>query len=170
MTSPTPEYRTIPLTKGQVAIIDTEDFEHLSKLHWHAAVTGGNTFYAARRKKTDDGKWSIVYLHRELLGLIKGDRREVDHINHNTLDNRRSNLRIATRQQNVMNTRRLCQPGLKGTFYSKNAKKWTAQLTVDRKAMHLGYFPTEEAAHSAYCEAAQKYHGEHAYIDVTQSP
>ncbi len=77
----------------------------------------------------------------------------LDHINKNKKDNRISNLRIVTNQQNTFNT------NAKGYSYQKDAKrKWRSEIMVDGKSIYLGRFYTEEEAREAYLEAKKKYH------------
>lgn len=83
---------------------------------------------------------------------------DIDHINGVKDDNRWGNLRLATRGQNSRNSK-VRRDGLKGAYFSKRHKKWQSVICKDRKLFHLGYFETEAAAHSAYCEAASVKHG-----------
>ncbi|MFZ2146955.1 MAG: HNH endonuclease signature motif containing protein [Sedimentisphaerales bacterium] len=96
---------TIPLTQNLWAIVDITDYEELSKHKWFAKKTTIKTYtygsyYAARSKKVD-GKVKTIYMHREITNCP--DDKEVDHINRNTLDNRRENLRVSTRAENMAN-------------------------------------------------------------------
>ncbi len=90
---------------------------------------------------------------------------EVDHIDGNPLNNRRSNLRLATRTQNQRNTgpRKDSSTKSKGVFFTprvKNGKRWHAEIRVNRKAIHLGVYHTKEEADSAYEAKAKEIHGE----------
>src|SRR5208282_311362 len=101
-----PSYREIPLTQGQVALVDIADFEWLNQWKWTAQWSESNQcFYAIRRPgKSADGKRHKIWMHRLILGLMLRDEREGDHIKTGkTLDNRRANLRIANHSQNVSN-------------------------------------------------------------------
>lgn len=93
---------------------------------------------------------------------------EIDHIDGNSLNNAIANLREATRSQNSFNRGQQVTntSGFKGVCWHKNRCKWAASITVDRKQKHLGYFPTAELAHAAYCEAAKKLHGDFANFGV----
>ena len=144
---------SIGLTKGKYAIVDAIDYELVSQYNWYTQNANG-VFYAASRIK---GK--IVLLHRFLLGLKFGDKRCGDHINHNTLDNRRENIRICTRQQNQQNRRvqSNCKSRLKGAYRCTGSKTWTSRINVNGKDIYLGTFKTKELAHKAYQQAAQKY-------------
>src|SRR5882762_4759564 len=99
-------YRLIPLTQGQNAIVDAADYEWLSKWHWYAHwCPTTHSFYAGTNIPVDGGYWTVK-MHRLILQLARGDRREGDHKNGDTLDYRRNNLRIAEHRQNCENRRR----------------------------------------------------------------
>jgi len=147
----------IPLTQNQFAIVDDGDFEWLSKHKWFADwIKSTKSYYAYRRSKIINGKRHSISMAREILGLKKGDKLQPDHINHNTLDNRRYNLRIVTHQQNHWN-----QKKPKGCYWHKRAKKWQAQIVLKNKKIYLGCFETEQEAHVAYLEAKKIYHKIH---------
>lgn len=143
--------------------VSPEDLPLLQAYCWHVDNNG----YVARNLKTPDGKKTKEYLHRELMGLSKGDARVVDHIDGNKLNNQRSNLRVCTDQQNACN--RAIQvnntSGFKGVFCHKDTKRkkrWQALIQVNGRRRSLGYHLTAEAAHEAYCKAAGALHGEFA--------
>lgn len=89
---------------------------------------------------------------------------EIDHRDGDKQNNIFSNLRDATDSQNMHNQgkRRHNTSGFKGVTYNRNASKWLAQIKINWKNKYLGLFDTPEDAHKAYCEAAQKHHGEFA--------
>lgn len=97
--------------------------------------------------------------------LVKGEL--VDHINHDTFDNRRENLRLATNGQNQHNARKNKNntSGYKGVDWSKHDKKWRARIMVNEKRIQIGLFNNKEDAKKARDEAAIKYHGEFAKLD-----
>lgn len=105
-------------------------------------------------------------LHRHLLNTPEGF--DTDHINGNKLDNRRSNLRIASRSQNLMNRGKTSnnKSGFKGVCWNKYRQKWHAQITKPDKKKHLGYFTDKNEAAKAYNKASLKYHGEFAYQNI----
>lgn len=162
--------KEIQLTQGQVTIVSDEDYERASAHKWYANPRkghGGASFYAVRSVRLPNGKRRLQYLHRFLLGLEPGDKtRRGDHINGDTLDNRRENLRIVTNRQNQQAFRRKV-PGtsskFRGVYWNKRDQKWCAQIKPDgAKQIHLGYFDVEEDAARAYDAAARAYFGEFA--------
>ena len=143
----------IRLTKGRTAIVDDTDYKTLSKYKWHALVTK-HTSYAKRNSKNREA----ILMHRQILGPPKGI--QVDHINHNGLDNRRSNLRLATHGQNLARKRGIPKSGYKGVDFSQG--KWRARIRKNRTQMFLGHFGSAEEAGKAYDLAAMKLHGKFA--------
>src|ERR1035437_8057727 len=93
--------KRIPLTRGQFALIDDDDFNKFGGLKWFASLNKKTGSFYASRGVGPRKKRRIVRLHREIMGSPEGLK--VDHRNHNTLDNRKENLRICTNSQNMMN-------------------------------------------------------------------
>ena len=155
------DFRTIPLTQGQVAIVDAEDYERLNQFEWYAAwYPKAKAFYALRGDYSS-GRRITISMHREIMHATKGQL--VDHKDGATLDNRKGiSLRIATRSQNGANRKIHANnaSGFKGVC--KQGNRWGAMIRKDRKLRHLGYFSTPEAAHEAYKQAARIVHGEFA--------
>lgn len=118
--------------------------------------------YAARRIK--NAKPTIIYMHREIMHCPKNY--EIDHINHNTLDNTKCNLRIATKQQNQANQlkNRGKQSKYKGVFKSK--KKWRARIRYKNTRINCGSFDSEAQAAMAYNTKAQELYGEYACLNI----
>ncbi len=153
--------RHIPLTQGQYAIVDASDYEDLSRHLWCARkhpTTG--YFYAARNLPRTPGTRAqkSVMMHRQLMGDAAP---AVDHVNHNTLDNRRCNLRPCTISQNGGNRRRGLNntSGYKGVCFAKDTGKWQAMIGIHGKQVYLGQFSTPELAHGAYLRAASNAFG-----------
>ena len=159
--------KQIPLTQGRFALVDDEDYEELNKYKWHAAwAPSTKSFYAARNsKQINNSKRNTIYMHKELLSPAKG--MQVDHINHDTLDNRRGNLRIATLSENRANSRIQANStsGYKGVTWNLRNNKWWSQIVVNCKHEYLGSFTCLMKAAAAYNRAAAKYHGEFACIN-----
>jgi hypothetical protein len=164
-------FRKIPLSQGKFAIVDAEDFDRLNQYKW-CAVQYGENFYANRNggKLGKFHRTFIVKMHREVLqdppGMI------VDHINHNGLDNRKSNLRIVTREQNLWNSRKNISCGTskyKGVTYFKRDNRWRAYITYKKKRTFIGSFLDEDTAAKAYDEKAKQLFGEFAYLNFPDS-
>lgn len=130
----------IPLTQGQYALIDVENYDILSKFKWKAVWCSHSKQFRAARSIRLNGKQKTIYMHRDI--VLLNDNDHVDHINHNTLDNRKSNLRAVTNSVNHKNTRMRSDntSGVCGVSWSKKAGKWQSQIMSCGKYMHLGYF------------------------------
>lgn len=145
--------RLIPLTQGQDAIVDDEDYEWLMTWKWYAHRRPC-TFYA-ERTPIIAGKKSKVWMHRLILGTPQG--LFGDHIDGNGLNNQRSNLRNVTHQENMMNRamwRRGTTSGRRGAYFDKRDGRWFSKITVNGFTKSLGRFANIEAASAAY-EAAR---------------
>ncbi len=137
--------KEIVLTQSKVAVVDDDDYDRISQYRWRAQCGDGGKWYAVRATRFD-GKYTAFLMHREIWGLFPGDPRQVDHIHHNGLDNRRSETRIVDRSQNQFNRR-----WVKG--YSKHRDGFQSHM----KGKMLGHFETAEEARSAYLAARAKY-------------
>ena len=138
--------KTIPLTQGKVAMVDDEDFEDLSKSKWYALWQGHVRSYYAIRGIWNGRNMSSERMHRRILGLESGDKRQVDHINHDTLDNRKENLRIVTHRENQENRRNKSKHGV-GVY--KNKSGFQVMVYADGKLHYLGMFRTTNDATEA---------------------
>lgn len=157
--------REIPLTRGFVALVDDEDFEFASRWKWYAAATGPSRRYNYACR----GVWApesrarrTVLLHRELMGNPVG--LVVDHINGDTLDNRRCNLRACTHAENLRN--KVSNVGahpFKGVFHHHRA--WYAKLKKGGEVFISKAQRSIEDAARAYDELALQHHGEFARLN-----
>lgn len=148
----------IPLTKGMWAIVDKGDADSISRHNWTASAgdKSGRLWYAV--------KFRHVKMHRWILG-VSDPSIEVDHKNGNGLDNRRSNLRLATHLQNTRNKAVLSHSstGIKGV--TPHPSGWRARIKINGKDKHLGIFTTKEDARAAYKNAADAIYGDFSYYN-----
>lgn len=146
--------KEIQLTQGQVALVDDEDCEWLNQWKWHAHWScHTHSYYANRTLRLANGKGIKIWMHRQIIGLERGEKRQCDHINHETLDNQRANLRIVSPSENQWNRR-----NPKGYHWNKLLHKYVAQIGVNWGKKYLGLFTTAEEANTAYKKAKQQYH------------
>lgn len=152
----------ILLTDGHHAKIDVDDHSLISNYKWHAWRHPKSGYVYARRRIYDSLSKTerIVYMHRELLAATSGQL--VDHKNHDTLDNTRSNIRIASSAQNSQNSRlRRCNTsGFKGVQWLSANRKWRAFISNNGSTLHLGLFKDRVEAAKAYDRAAVKLFGQ----------
>ena len=150
----------LTLTKGYTAVIDAADVELVGRYAWTARVRPHGVY--AFRKVRSGSKPKVVHLHRVLMNPPAD--LHVDHIDCDPLNNRRSNLRLATNSQNQWNSKRYRNntSGFKGVSFHKNNNKWAANIQHNGKQRHLGNFDSPEEAHAAYCKAAEEFFGEFA--------
>ena len=155
--------KLIPLTQGKFAIVDAADYEWLSQYKWFVKKRK-NTSYAESKKK---GK--TVKMHRLITGAPP--HLFVDHIDNNGLNNRRSNLRLCTQQQNIYNQRprQGFTSRYKGVCRYKKTKKYRSAIKTNGKSLSLGYFDDEIAAAIAYDKAAKELFKEFAYLNFPPS-
>ena len=156
--------KTIPLTQGQVALVDDEDFARFGHLKWFAHWDPkAKRFYAHRNKFKDEPGPAIQILHRKIMG-VTDPRVKVDHKNHDTLDcRRRTNLRACTNAQNMQNRSGLDAKNtskMRGVSWHKKAGKWVAQICVKGERIYLGLFIDKIMAASVYAAANRKHFGE----------
>ena len=157
--------KQIALTRGQVAIVDDEDFEWLNQFKWYAQQHHSGDYYAVRNVK-ENGKRRKQHMHKLILG-IDGTETMGDHIDTNKLNNTRDNLRVATCFENNRNVGISAKntTGFKGVYLDKKCNKFFARIMANKKSIHLGVFPTAIEAAIIYNISAIKYHGEFARIN-----
>lgn len=155
--------KTISLTQEKVAFVDDDDYLKLSKYRWFALDRGNGLWHACRNSRQRKGEKHTIYMHRQIINAPS--KIIIDHINRNGLDNRKENLRTATKAENARNSvsRRGCQ--FKGIYFHKASHLWHARIVVNRKCISLGYFATPEDAAKAYDNAAIRYFKEFANLN-----
>lgn len=145
-------------SNGAKAIVDDEDVNELVTRRWHMNAFG----YAVHKlwnKKTK--KYELLWMHRVVNKTPPGLC--TDHINHNKIDNRKSNLRTATKRQNAGNYSSINKnntSGSRGVGWDKKTSKWRAYISILDKQINLGRFTKREDAERAYTLAAKNHFGE----------
>lgn len=161
--------KEIPLTKGKVALVDDEDYERVNQYKWYAQTDKkSRTSYALRRERNKEQ--TIQRMHRFIMNAPDGI--EVNHWDHNGLNNQKENLILSTHRQNMCYSRkRLHQKEkptsskYKGVYWNKEKRRWTSRIKFNGKVKHLGHFKEEMEAAEAYNNAAILYHGEFAILN-----
>ena len=153
--------KTIELSQGQIAFVDDEDFEKVSRITWWAQ-RGKNkhNWYARGYLPAVDGKRRKVLLHK----FVLSSSGRIDHKNGNSLDCQKSNLRAATNSQNIANAKKRVDgitSKFKGVYWNKQTRCWRAKA----KRTHLGDFLNESDAARAYDKEAKKVFGEFARLN-----
>lgn len=150
----------ITLANGGQAVIDDQAFDLVNRYRWCETSRG----YVATSLWVD-GKKPILFMHRLVMDSPAG--MHVDHINHNKLDNRRSNLRTCTNMQNQWNSSKHIDntSGHKGVSWSKSEKKWQVLIQHNKNRKHLGFFNDKELAAKAYNKAALRLFGNFANLN-----
>lgn len=158
--------RTIDLTRGKTATVDDGDYDQLMRFKWATLkCRGGKYFYATTSRRLVPGKQVSVLMHRVIMNAPAGVF--VDHINGDGLDNRRANLRLATRSQNVQNSRTYAKSGYKGAYWmpTKSGGYWYSNIHVGNKVKGLGRASSAEDAARLYDDAARAHFGPYARLN-----
>ena len=161
-------FRRIKLTRGQYAIVDVEDFEQLNQYKWQCSCYG----YATRSvtEANDLGSRQVdVYMHKVLCPTPEG--MVTDHVNRNKLDNRKANLRPATRKQNNWNRSPKTdnrKTRYHGISWKKDVKKWRVRLAINGKSQSFGSYSDEIEAARAYDRVAKQHRGPFAVLNFPE--
>jgi len=152
--------KAIPLRNGVSTSLDDEDYDRAQAFRWHKTANGyvaGTVIEQGARKR--------VYLHRWLLDAQPGQL--VDHLDGNPLNNRRANLRLATRSQNQANRRRnrTSRSRYKGVTWHQGQQRWMARLQVNGRRITIGYYADPLQAAYEYDAFARTYFGEYARLN-----
>ncbi len=164
--------KEIKLTNSErVALVDDEDFEEISKYKWHFHGGRARTTRHDPKKYKETARRSRIvgtYMHRMLLKA--GPTDEIDHVDRNPLNNKKSNLRFCTRSQNIQNTPRRAMGSntYKGVTYRKESGAWRARIVVNGKRLSLGEGRDPKELARLYNAAALKYHGAFAHLNTIE--
>ena len=155
--------KEIPIGHGFFALVDDEDFKWLSNWTWRTHWSRGKRQYVCRGEQVD-GEYVTFLMHRVIMDALPW--MQIDHINGNTFDNRKENLRFCTNQQNNFNkfTKRPSKSGVTGVRYHDDCRKWQARIELNCKEKNLGFFLTKEEAANARRDAVLLHHGKFANI------
>lgn len=153
-------FKLLPLADGTTTMVDAEGYSELLPYNWYRCGK-----YVAGRLAGLKGRRGQVKLHRLIMNAPVG--LDVDHINHDPLDNRRINLRLCTRSQNICNRRmpRSTNSPYRGVRKRNDCNRWVAQIKAEGRNIHLGNFLMPEEAARAYDAAARRYYGEFATLN-----
>ncbi len=158
--------KEIPLTQGKVALVDDEDYERLAAMGKWCVDKDGYAIKGIRFRCTSGKSCvKIIRMHREILNFPEG--LQVDHIDGNVLNNKKSNLRLCTNRENSMNQSKSkrSKNKFKGISIDKRTNRVYAQICVNGKRIHIGTFSDDIEAARAYNKAAAHYFGEFAKLN-----
>lgn len=160
-----PNSKAIPLTCGYQSIVDEDWFDILNSINCSVLYSGKyRTLRYAVCNISINGKSYSEMLHRVIMDAPRN--LQVDHINHNTLDNRKENLRLCTPQENNRNLRPIKKTSAyKGVFFCKQTNKWSSAIQINGKTIRIGRFDSEEFAAQKYDSVARILHGEFSYLN-----
>jgi len=150
--------------RGKFVLVDDKNYQSLNRWKWclHSKYATRTQFI---RKVNGKQITKTIRMHQQILKTPKG--RQIDHVNGNKLDNRESNLRIATVSQNSYNRgpQKNSRSGLKGVYWHKCKEKWQVCIQAKRKFIYLGYYLDKYKAAEIYNEMAKKLHGKFARLN-----
>lgn len=152
----------VTLTRGHTAIVDLTDREVVAGRSWHS-MPAKRTVYAISGVP---GMNTTEGMHRVIMGLDRGDPRQVDHINHCGLDNRRANLRVVSPYLNQVYAQKRAGATSRYKGVSYDQGQWVARINIDGATKGLGRFKDERDAALAYDAAAARAWGDHAYLNL----
>ncbi len=161
--------KRILLTQGKYALVDDDDFERVNRWKWCASKT--NQGHIAMRKHCfEKNKWVTLKMHRFIMNPPRN--LQIDHKNHEKLDNRKCNLRICTATQNAANQKPRAgySSKYKGVRWREDEKVWVSEIKINRKRIYIGRFKKQLLAAIAYDAKAKELFGEFAYTNAMHFP
>jgi hypothetical protein len=167
-----PTIKLIPLTKSKISTVDASEYERVNAINWHAFWNHSTgTFYA--RAPYGNPLYG-QFMHRFILGM-DDPKMDCDHVNGDTCDNRRENLRVATRPQNAANgkIRKNNKSGYPGVNWREKDKIWVGTIRVNGVGMYLGCSKDKEKIIQLRKEAEEKHFGEFSLANrhrITTTP
>lgn len=158
----------VPLTRGLFAVVDAEDAELVGRYNWSATPRSYGGYYASTNIRNGAGERQTLYLHGVLLYGLEpsGKLRHVDHRDHDSLNNRRDNIRPAGHSTNGANRHGWSSSGYKGVYAQPSG--FIAQIRKQKQLHHLGMFQDPAEAAKAYDAAARVFHGEFAKLNFPE--
>jgi len=165
--------KEIKLTRNMVALVDDEDFDFLNQWKWQAGKSKESvTYYASRTERGNELQKPVsIKMHR--LIMKTPDNMEVDHIDHNGLNNQKSNLRNCTHSQNHMNKRPHGRSKYLGVSWASDRNKWIVYIQrrvkgspYERIQLYREQFDSEIDAALAYNKKASELFGEFAHLNI----
>lgn len=166
--------KIINLSRGLETVVDDIDYEYLLKFFPKWQATPAGSLWRVQVRKMINGKVHTYSMHRIIMQCIAGPiskEYEVDHINRDSLDNRRDNLRICTRfgsTQNRGKNKNGKTSKYKGVSWNVKDSKWRVQICINRKNTYVGSFLSEDEAAIAYNKSAIIHYGEFAVLNVIE--
>lgn len=157
--------KEILLSSGKITFVDEEDYQRVIQYNWWSQIRKNNVWYAKVRMRLPGGERRLVSLHRFIMNCHSDD--QIDHIDHDGLNNCKDNLRICTASQNRQNERKRNNTSsqFKGVCWDRNRRMWLARIKVDKKLYNLGRFNSEQQAAKVYDLAAIKHFGPFACLN-----
>jgi hypothetical protein len=154
--------KEIKLTQGKVALVDDEDFNYLNQFKWQV-IKPRYIYYVVKSGKRINGKNKKEYMHRIIMNTPS--HLQVDHIDHNGLNNQKSNLRNCNNSQNNANKILMNEEKYRGICWDKSRNKWMSSIRFMGKNIFLGRFSDPIIAAKEYDRVVIKYHGEFAHLN-----
>jgi hypothetical protein len=159
----------IKLTQGKIAIVDDEDYDFINQWKWQFIKNKSENIYAYRRFWDAENKiMKHVLMHRLIMKLTDKNI-FIDHIDHNGLNNQKSNLRFCTKSQNGANRKSALGVSKFLGVAPHGGNGWQSQICKDRKKIYIGKYKTEEEAALAYNKKALELFGEFAKLNIIKT-